>query len=188
MAVLFNDKYWFFHIPKCGGTSVRSQIGSIARSVIEAGHNHGEPIRVMEDRTQIKNSFTVIREPVSWYRSFYAYRMKTGGWKNNHFLDRMCKADTLEGFCLNVLNRSPYGYLTDLYCRYIFGVEHVLMLENIDVEFPKLMEKWGFGHHKITAVNVTNSKQLKLSQETQDKIFKAEKCIYKMFYNQTKRS
>lgn len=57
----------FVHVIKCGGQSVRTWIGPGT----EIGDYHGLP-------ADIEDGFMLVRHPVSWLRSLWAYRNNSG--------------------------------------------------------------------------------------------------------------
>lgn len=59
---------------------------------------------------------TFVRNPVDWYRSYWAYRME-GGWRPRFHLDRSCAAEDFTQFVRNVVVRFP-GFLTAMFERY----------------------------------------------------------------------
>jgi hypothetical protein len=75
MAVIINNEYCFVHVMKAGGNWVRAALDAIAEDrgwkIVQSGAFHGFPIR---DMTGLK-IFCFVREPVYWYRSYWAHRV-----------------------------------------------------------------------------------------------------------------
>jgi hypothetical protein len=58
----------FVHIPKCGGWGLRQYLREHFGNGIELAPYHGLPV------AKIDNGFTLVRHPVTWLRSIWAYR------------------------------------------------------------------------------------------------------------------
>lgn len=57
----------FVHIPKCAGLAIRHHLDTHLYTGEEIGDLHGMPL-------EIKHGFAVVRHPIAWLRSFWAYR------------------------------------------------------------------------------------------------------------------
>lgn len=104
-----------FHIPKTGGTFVHCAL-EVAKVDFIADHRfspHDTP-----DQQCLTNKYTIafVRHPISYYKSYWAFRIETG-WTDGWYLDDNCKSDNFEQFLLNVLNKN-YPYVTNEYARY----------------------------------------------------------------------
>lgn len=107
----------FFHIPKTGGTWVHKALENSGVK-IETYYPNGHPHNTYkEESIEEKYLFAFVRHPFSWYKSYWAYRMKTG-WETEWWLDSYCKSTDFEEFIRNIVNKQ-YCYLTDLYNQYI---------------------------------------------------------------------
>ncbi len=107
----------FLSVPKCGSTWIAATLSEIgvARHTFEPGrfgHHHG----VEEFRSGYSKFAAVIREPVSWYLSYWRYRQRTGWGKAP--IDVLCQSPELDQFVANVLSRCP-GYVTALYEEFL---------------------------------------------------------------------
>lgn len=58
-----------------------------------------------------------VREPASWYRSYWAYRMERR-WRPHITLDRLCASDSFKGFVRNACRSLP-GQLSRLFEAYV---------------------------------------------------------------------
>ncbi|HEV2150655.1 MAG TPA: tetratricopeptide repeat protein [Longimicrobiaceae bacterium] len=58
-----------------------------------------------------------VRNPLTWYGSYFVYRMEKNGWRPHLLLDRTCASDTFRGFVRNAATRIP-GVVSDTYARY----------------------------------------------------------------------
>jgi len=187
MALKF-DKYRFYHIPKTGGNYVRKVIRFIpSLAGTEEGHPHCGPLRLWGDGTGFTphvpgNSFCCVRNPYSWYESFYRYRVQNG-WKSDHPLDVNCRASTYDEFIWNMLkiwdSKDSPGYASILYYKHIPFCDHVLRMENLTPQLKSLFKKWGLPFpENVDAENVTNKKiDTKLSPRLRKKLRDIDKDI-----------
>lgn len=160
MALKFDEKI-FYHIPKCGGMYVRRAIeNSGAKTIGEISHVHAGPMRNLKEHSY-KDSFCVVRHPLSWYESFFRYRA-INGWRvvwaeeasnSAAVLDRQCKHESFQGFIVNVLNAYPSGFVTNLYMRFVPFCKYVLHQENLTEELYGLLKSWGYNNAKSSRVN-----------------------------------
>lgn len=65
----------FIHIPKCGGSSFRSKLKDTRLEDIKFTSQH-LPFKRMPKRYSAYKKYTIIREPISWYCSFYSYALQ----------------------------------------------------------------------------------------------------------------
>jgi len=72
MAIVI-ESATFLHLPKCGGTWVRQALAAAGLGPRE--EPPGEPHRIAA--TEGRFVFTFVRHPLSWYRSFWNYRLST---------------------------------------------------------------------------------------------------------------
>ena len=149
MALKFDDNKIFYHIPKTGGNYVRKVIGT----GLEVGHNHATPL----DHPELVSlqSFTVVRNPMDWYRSYYRYRIKKG-WKKNHFIDKHTQASSFAEFIEKMLTAYPCGYVTSQYLTRVPFVDHVLRTETLTDDLKKLFKIWEIPFNDVPPTNVTS--------------------------------
>lgn len=102
MLILNNSR--FFCCPKTG-----SQFCTQAISSCCVVYEHPEEYHagVSAKSGNHLPTFGFVRHPVSWYESYWRYRMGSGWLDDGHQVDRDCKADNLEMFIENVLNQYP---------------------------------------------------------------------------------
>ena len=198
MALLFDDKFIFYHICKTGGTSVRQFIANITKNTKEIIREKGKiPNISYASKSRVVatkhccpmnitsyggiESFTVIRHPLSWYESIFR-RIK--GKNSTFFINGNVMPKTFEQFIDSILRIHPYGFVTSMYCRYFPFVDHVLRLENIDDELPNLFRK--FGYKKIPDIpieNIGSKFDVSLSEKTRRNILSVELPIINRFYH-----
>ena len=139
------DKSVFYHIPKTGGIWVKE---AMRRSGLRYGRcrnrrvghpfglkrEHATPDVIIDEHKTGRFSFCFVRHPVSWLRSHWCYRVMTQILDPKTPLDRAWD-DLFEPFVLNVLERYPNGYVTQLYQFYVGsgadGVDFIGRQENL---------------------------------------------------------
>lgn len=111
----------FFHIPKTGGVWVRQAIARAGIPAAEWGDRPEDPGTIHQwpggVDTRGKFTFAFVRHPLSWYGSFWAFRMERG-WRNVDLLES-CLCVEFAGFIRKVLRRFPEGHLSDRYESYV---------------------------------------------------------------------
>jgi len=111
----------FFHIPKTGGTWVRKAIAYADIPRVELEHSSDQAKnqhnRYWQVDTGKKFTFAFVRHPVSWYASFWSYRMFTG-WRFKSSPD-YCMSIDFETFVRKLLDRCPAGFVTEQYKQFL---------------------------------------------------------------------
>jgi hypothetical protein len=118
---LVTAKTLFVHVPKTGGTSVRSMIAAAGIACRESGdfdierhYGIGELAAAHGDVVQTRLTFGFVRNPVSWYKSRWAWAVVTGlpsiamGKPSaaRHWM-MGCWAPTFAAFAANAIERYP---------------------------------------------------------------------------------
>jgi len=150
------DKYdlYFTHVPKAGGSFVerflRQQMDGRRVGPRHATYRWCPPERPVTYRV------FVVREPVSWYKSYWAYARaatKPSAWPiweagdkrhPTHRLDLTGGAPTFERFVRKVLREFPNGYVRAMYCDFLNGSTHALRTERLYDDFEWLLGAVGF--------------------------------------------
>lgn len=65
----------FVHIPKTGGTWVRKALEAAGVPWKRTGSDAHVPFHVIESAVEGRFTFAFVRHPVSWYQSYWAFRM-----------------------------------------------------------------------------------------------------------------
>lgn len=149
----------FLHIPKTGGMFVRHalKICNIPNYEIGDQHSHFPYLLKFNDEDFYKrlNTFVFVRNPLSWYQSRWAFRVKYG-WKSIHPLDYNCASNDFKTFVGNSLRYMPNGWLTWEYLNYIDtvpgGIKHVGRLEKLTDDLAKIL-KAGNERISVNAIN-----------------------------------
>jgi hypothetical protein len=153
MAVLLKNNALFLHVPKTGGTWVTQVLHRLSLIKRHLGHRHADLFRIQwhghlekdfyvvkniikrrlrgRDRCPDPNStfmFCFVREPLSWYESWWCF-MQQRGWQNwgstqdiyqwhpNAVLNGLGSPD-FNTFVRNV-NRKYPGFVSNLYNSYV---------------------------------------------------------------------
>jgi hypothetical protein len=145
----------FTHVPKTGGSFVsRILTRSLGGETIWPKHNSFR-------RAQIENPPSVrvftLREPVSWYRSDWAYSRASvtepGAWPMweggdvrhpTRPLDARCGDRNFAEFVRKALKEFPNGFLRSVYCDFLNGSTHVLRYEHLRQDLQTLLTIVGF--------------------------------------------
>ena len=133
MALLIEDKLLFIRIPKTGGVWIKSVIKMLGLKTREVGHAHWHA----SVSTEIYNlmcggmpAFTIVRHPLTWYQSYWAYKRQIHGdninklfapaimWHPTWVLDTKCDDTDFQKFIDNCLKYCP-SYLTHLFHAYV---------------------------------------------------------------------
>jgi len=175
LAFVFDD-YIFYHIPKTGGSYIRRQLQNLVGvQFSEIGHVHCAPIDIF-GKAPGKKSFCTVRHPVTWYESYYRYRMDNG-WKPAHHIDACCQGHSFEQFVNQFLHLYRFGYVTSLYSRYVPFVDRVLKMENLTDEVKGLLKDWGYNTDNISSgkINATShAMDTSLSHKTRNRLISIE--------------
>lgn len=127
MPALRTERMLFLHLPKTGGSYVTGALGAVmracaidfSRSGDRRERNGHAGLRSFEGNELFTLAF--VRHPLSWYRSFWSYRMRIG-WRMEHPLDRAARSDDFGEFVAAVTERMP-GYLGLLFGEFIGPAE-----------------------------------------------------------------
>lgn len=124
MALLL-PKSLFIHIPKTGGSWVRKAIrraGILTDEIIptamigedwHAMMGHASPLQLhIGDRFR----FAFVRHPLSFYQSYWCFKMRTG-WTTESAFDVQHSSEDFATFVRSVLKANPWGWLTLMYTR-----------------------------------------------------------------------
>ena len=167
--------------PKVGSTWIRAALQSANAEFIEVGtaewRGHGD--LAVHGRSYAFLS-TFVRNPATWYRSYWAYRMERG-WRPHFDLDRECHHGTFREFVRNVIVKFP-GFLTRMFERYAGPtdnpVDFVGKQERLVEDLVLLLNNRGerFDEHALRSTEARNmtSTRPPVADETTDLICVAE--------------
>jgi tetratricopeptide (TPR) repeat protein len=104
-------------VPKTGSTWLTAALAAAGVNHRQIGparwRGHGD-LTVHPESHAIVACF--VREPISWYRSYFAYRIEHG-WRPKYTLDHLCESDSFTSFVRSACTQLP-GFLAGLYARY----------------------------------------------------------------------
>jgi hypothetical protein len=118
---LLTPRLRFLHVPKTGGVWVSEALAAagvrvtpLRRTQGGIGSDHAA-LRVTADYAD-RFTLAYIRHPLDWWRSLWAYRMRTG-WLKDHLIDTAARSDEFDEFISLVIERLPghYGERAALY-------------------------------------------------------------------------
>ncbi|MEO9473984.1 MAG: hypothetical protein ABJG41_00550 [Cyclobacteriaceae bacterium] len=175
MAIRLTDGSEFLHIPKTGGTWVISVLKEMKLFDKQVGHPHSDfdqsnhaftsfehlgslldklGNRLLGRKTPIPTRFCVVRNPFSWYESWWKYQQGLGwpdwgsetskyDWHPNSVLNGLQDNDFNE-FVLKVLKKRP-GYVSELYHSYTkTGIDYIAKTESLRDHLQLILNSMGF--------------------------------------------
>lgn len=207
------NKCIFYHIPKTGGMWVREALEQSVPSFsrvkeYQSRHKYGlvrghkTPKMVLSGDINNKKlySFTFVRHPYSWYKSYWAYRIVYGSdlqipGKIVDFPLEPLWCEDFEKFTKAVLRAYPDGILSKIYQCYVgkdgLALDFIGKQENLvdDLILALTLAEEDFDADKIkntNKVNLSGSMQrfsdVKLTEKTKRRLMETESWILKTFY------
>jgi hypothetical protein len=166
---------------KVGSTWIRAALRAAGAEFVEVGPEewrvHGDIDTHGRTASYIA---TFVRNPVTWYRSYWAYRIERG-WRLHFDLDRECRHENFRDFIRNVTLKMP-GFLTRMFERYTGPdsdpIDFIGKLETLADDVVRLLtirqEKFDESALRSTDVRNATSVRPPLTSETIDLICIAE--------------
>lgn len=209
---LKTKKSIFYHIPKTGGRFVEKCISlidteKVARFIwyvdgIHATHpfglfkKHTVPADIREEDKKGLFAYTFVRHPVSWYKSFFSFRVKGGGQKKmgrdqvpdlRFPLDRYWDSN-FDKFMKNVLRAFPKGFLTRLYQYYVGEMDFIGRMENLREDLIRALILAREDFDKDVILNLrrqnTSNSDFDVDKNLERKILSNERWVMNSFYNE----
>lgn len=122
---------------------------------------------------------TFVRDPVEWYKSYYAYRTQQG-WNNRALIDQTCQSSNFTDFVRTAVTHLP-GILGIMFETYTGPesdpVTFIGHQENLSADLAMALDKAGVqipgSWHKVGRIN-TSSNRPECSEELEDLIVISE--------------
>jgi len=224
MSVRTNN-YIFYHIPCTGGSWVKRAIRHVmkgnrnffwkrpdvedgevdeatywerlASDMLSMKKGHLTPSQITKADKDGLFSFAFVREPISWYKSYWANRGRVrelNGKSWHTFIFDWAWDENFETFCGNMLRMFPEGALTTLYKCFLgedgTSLDFVGKQESLKEDLIKVLDGLGEKYNltKIEELEKENttSEEIKklcvLSTPTKKKLMSHEQWIYLNFY------
>ena len=184
MALLNNhNKFIFFHLYKCGGTSLRDILKPHLSDIMfpnkfqELGNAHSLPRDIREiykniDKIELFDSyykFTFVRNPFDWLLSIYYYILKNVN-HNEHFIVKDMSLLQFLNYYVNDMRKSNenkdlghnkvtnlYEYVTDEKGNLL--VDFIGRFENMENDMMLICQKLGLYFKDIPLLNVNLGKE-----------------------------
>lgn len=192
--------HYYFHIPRCGGNytirtfrGLRKNGRKVRQTMQHFGHPHGSPLHCMGRvaESSVRFSFVTLRDPLSWYRSFYRFRIYKHYGKQamepGHHLDFFIweraggKVYDFDWFLNRVAERHPWGYVTAMFCRYFPFVTTWLWLPELTKNLPRLLADLGYDNPIALPPKPKNESPKDIgaecSKKTKEKILHTERGL-----------
>ncbi len=180
----------FIHIPKTGGTWVSKML--IDHSGLEVALTQIPHPTTRTSPGQGLFTFAFVRNPLTWYQSYWKYKFKTNHWNPYRTLDAQCQADTFHKFLDNVIEKCP-GFYSDFLIQYVGKesdpIDFIGKQENLVEDFLEAMSI--SGEHCVPKFEeiVRNSAPINVGPKNIDtyppgyaeKIYQLEKYTFKRF-------
>lgn len=197
---LATDKCVFLHIPKTGGIWIKSALvfAGIPFEEIGQQHEHFPYLYDFKPKSFFDNRmlFTMVRHPIPWYQSRWAFRIKHG-WQARHPLDWACASNDFHIFVEKVLQLAPDGWCNWLFKQYCeregSAIDFIGRTEFLVDDFLKAMKLAGHdvNEERVRSLEVANSSTMddlksgywaKYTPELYDRVSAVEANIINRFY------
>lgn len=188
MALILRNSV-FFHIPKTGGATVRACLRKAMGADRELGMDHSIPAEFPQV-ISAKAPFAFVRNPESWYLSFFGYRLQDN-WilpmnAGRTALDNYCQSNNFDEFIDKVYTRC-HGYLTTLYGMFLDSptVEDIGRTETLTEDLIRFLDKNNEPYKKSILMSIprqnTSEHTKRIAKETKKKIRSMEAEIYERY-------
>lgn len=208
MAVILPNSV-ILHIPKTAGKYVRMTLEANEIDFHQTHRNtpcdgmgqilnglcssHCIP-RQDEEYQRRKNRLVFVRHPLTWYLSYWAFRVRFKDtpkewlcWRKDSAFDQACGDDDFNKFIDKVLHHFPGGFLTEFYKHYTDEASAVGRMETLNRELWTFLH--GFeGIKDLTflpvKVNTSDKKGAQYTVRQAEAILEAEaEVVYRYDYN-----
>ena len=190
MAILLKNNMMFFHIPKTGGNWVTKVLkeNDLIKKILPEKHDIPAIIRKKYPNIHPIKTFCFIRNPMSWYESWFQYatmkRWRDWGRHKWHPCKKLngLGDKAFNKFIENVIEKCP-SYLSNLYELYINDCDFVGKQENLEDDLKAILGK---DIKLIDKVGVSPKLRIRWNKKKKDKIIKLEKDILIKYFGHRK--
>ena len=199
----------FFHIPKTGGVWVRQAVSKSGVKYIQyqpavtnaplglEKWHIGPDIFKQHGKDTSLFSFTFVRHPLTWYQSYFAYRMKNG-WRTDFILDNTYQSDDFNDLVSVHLDEFPDGFVSRMYKMFlgenIDKIDYIGRQENLSNDVITAMDMAGetydkevfktFPEQNTAAQDDDFKSQVVYDPAVKKRVLEVEKWTIDNFYNE----
>jgi len=135
----------FIHVPKTGGTWVGHVLERMG--LLHAMSRPHMSIREIRSDPALSSwhcldAFAFIRHPVSWYQSYWGFKMTSGWLKHEAVPLDECRSDDFNRFVRNCAERHP-GHLSSFYREFLKDVRYIGRHEIMRESFIVILDQLG---------------------------------------------
>lgn len=176
MSVVTTEKSIFLHVPRTGGTWVNDNLlKNISPCCYfeDSGHVNFPRAHEYNNAKNSKTFFLFIRDPLTWYQSYFRRRMFYG-WTQSPFDQDCGNVDTFNKFINKIIKSKHYhGYVSKMYRGFIdnyvdkgAGPIKIGRYENLVEDLVRILKENGEEFDEEEVRNFPPSGVQKVEQET----------------------
>lgn len=182
--MIITPSFVYIHLPKTGGWWVRDVVQASGVPNY-AGPMHTTPDAILPAIGE-RYSFTFVRRPETWWRSFWAHTWQRGWPSSSEPFKRIidcCMWSSYAEFMTKVLNDIP-GEYSRLVDRYTDGVTRVGRFEHLSRDLKRFSEEAGSPlSSDLPPSNTGNyDERSESTPEIDAEISRTEMAVIRMFY------
>ena len=184
-------------MPRTGGTWIRKLMGQglvkgkireFSRHIKERdsciNRRHATP-DLIEPRGF---TFTFVRHPFEWYKSFWKYRTRNGRWIAQNWCELTktgCASNDFNEFIDLVIKNHPEGYYSNVVKQFL-PLDYMGKYENLLNDFITALRLGGEnfyekGIRNFTPMNVSRSVDLRYAPGQKEKLAEIERYVYEIY-------
>lgn len=137
MALKFGN-FIFYHIGRTAGYWVRDNINQLYGDVAEVGGFHCTPPEVSDEQKKDCTSFTLVRHPLEWLRSFWLHDVVNGTPPGS---GEALLSKSFEEFLSKVLDHSTQhgAFVSNVFAPYVNNVDLIYRSEDLPAPLLELI-------------------------------------------------
>lgn len=145
----------FLHIPKTGGMWVREALKKSELVIHEYDERH-DFNKHINDQMVVDRPirFCFVRNPITWYQSYWAMRTKDDSWDDEALVDRLCASDNFRKFIDAVIGAFPDGHLNHLYAIWVNQCTIVSKMELFPKSLINILDMCGEKYNYDAIINL----------------------------------